>query len=134
MTDFTPVNELERAMLAGREGSLQLADFIKVLLSSEILVLSGTEILEDGTGFAPLLYDHPETGEKMISCFSAPSRINEMHAGKAPYMMPVQCGAFIERLPETLGIVINPGDEFGFELRPDAVASLVGAIRAKRAH
>lgn len=132
MTEYVPRNELEQALLDGRSGRLPLADFIKLMLRSPIYVLSGSEPQENGDGFEPLIYPHPEGGDPMISCFSSPARIGE-HAKTAPFMMQVICGEFLERLPEsTIGVVLNPGDEFGFELRSPAIQSLMAAIRKAR--
>jgi len=45
----------------------------------------------------------------------------------------VNCAEFLERLPTTtIGVVLNPGDEFGFELRSPAIQSLMASIRKAR--
>ena len=132
MTDFTPANDLEQAIVDGRKGHLALPEFLKLLLRSQIYVLSGSEPKEDGTGFEPLIYPHPEEGDPMIATYSSPARIGK-DAEKAPFMFPVICGEFLERLPtERIGIVLNPGDEFGFELRSAAIQSLLAAVKAAR--
>ncbi|MBX7248368.1 MAG: SseB family protein [Caulobacteraceae bacterium] len=132
MADLPPQNELEQALADGREGRLPMPDFLKLLLRSPLYVLSGSEPKEDGSGFEPLIYPHPEEGDPMIACYSSPQRIGEA-ARKAPFMFQVICGEFLERLPETtIGVVINPGDEQGFELRSPAIQSLVQAIKARR--
>lgn len=132
MSDFTPSNDLEQAIVDGRKGHLPLAEFLKTLLRSPIYVISGTEPQEDGTGFEPLIYPHPEEGDPMIACYSSPGRIGK-DAQKAPFMLQVICAEFLERLPDnTIGVVLNPGDEFGFELRSAAIQSLMASIRASR--
>jgi len=132
MTDIPPQNELEQALADGRAGRLPMPEFLRLLLRSPLYVLSGSEPKEDGTGFEPLIYPHPEEGDPMIACYSSPQRIGK-DAEKAPFMMQVTCGEFLERLPESrIGIVINPGDTHGFELRSPAIQSLVQAIKTKR--
>jgi hypothetical protein len=132
MTDLPPRNELEQALVDGRNGHLPMTEFIKLLLRSPIYVISGSEPKESGEGFEPLIYTHPEEGDPMIACYSSPARIGK-DAEKAPFMFQVICGEFLERLPESsIGVVINPGDSEGFELRSAAIQSLVQAIRTKR--
>ena len=132
MTEFIAQNELEQALLDGRDGRLPLTDFIKLLLRSPIYVLSGSDPQESGEGFEPLIYPHPEGGDPMISCFSSPSRVGAQ-AEKAPFMMQVNCAEFLERLPDTtIGMVLNPGSAFGFELRSPAIQSLMASIRKAR--
>jgi hypothetical protein len=132
MTDLPPQNELEQALDDGRAGRLPMSDFLKLLLRSPLYVISGSEPSEDGSGFEPLIYPHPDEGDPMIACYSSPQRIGK-DAEKAPFMMQVNCAEFLERLPETtVGVVINPGDAHGFELRSAAIQSLMAAIRAAR--
>ena len=132
MTDFVPNNDLEQAIVDGRKGHLPLPEFLKLLLRSPIYVISGAEPKEDGTGFEPLIYPHPEEGDPMIACYSSPARIGT-DAQKAPFMFQVTCADFLERLPDnTIGIVLNPQNEFGFELRSAAIQSLMAAIKTAR--
>jgi hypothetical protein len=132
MTDFIAQNELEQALVDGRAGRLPLPDFIKMLLRSPIYVLSGSEPKEDGAGFEPLIYPHPEEGDPMIACYTSPQQVGD-DAKKAPFMMQVNCADFLERLPESrIGIVLNPGGDFGFELRSPAIQSLMASIRKAR--
>jgi hypothetical protein len=132
MTDLPPQNELEQALDDGRAGRLPMAEFLKLLLRSPIYVLSGSEPKEDGSGFEPLIYTHPEEGDPMIACYSSPQRIGK-DAEKAPFMFQATCAEFLERLPEqTIGVVINPGDTHGFELRSPAIQSLLASIRKVR--
>jgi hypothetical protein len=133
MTDtLPPQNELEQALEDGRAGRLPMADFLKLLLRSSLYVLSGSEPKEDGSGFEPLIYPHPEEGDPMIACYTSPQRIGE-DAKTAPFMMHVNCAEFLERLPDnTIGVVINPRDVYGFELRSPAIQSLMASIRKAR--
>jgi len=132
-TEFVPLNDLEQALLDGKRGHLPLPEFLRTLLRSPIHILSGSEPQEDGTGFEPLVYPHPdEADDRMICVFSSPQRIGRF-SKLAPYMMTVTCGEFLERLPETtIGIVLNPGDEWGFELRSPAIQSLMASVRKAR--
>ena len=132
MTDLPPQNELEQALADGRAGRLPMVEFIKFLLRSPLYVLSGSEPKEDGSGFEPLIYPHPEEGDPMIATYTSPQRIGD-DAKKAPFMLQVICAEFLERLPDnTIGVVINPGDEFGFELRSPAIQSIMASIRKAR--
>lgn len=128
--DYHPSNDLERALVNARAGRLATTDFIRVMLSSEVHILSGQDPGEDFTQFAPLVYRRPESGEPMIALYSSPARIGP-DAKTAPFMMTMTCGQFLERLPEGLGVVLNPGDEVGFELLPPALAAIVARIKQR---
>jgi len=132
MTDFIPQNPLEQALLDGRQGRLSMPNFLKILLGSPIFVVSATDA--NVGDFEPLLYDHPTEPLKMIACYSAMSRIGP-DAEKAPYVMEVNTADFLQRLApaptSSVGVVLNPRHEFGFELQPAAIASLLDSLRAR---
>ena len=129
--DYHPSNDLERAMVEARAGRLSTQDFVRVMLSSEVHVLSGSDPGEDGREFAPLFYPHPTTGDRMLAMYSSPARIGE-DAKRAPFMLTVECGDFLRRLPDDIGMVLNPGDTVGFELMPNVVASIASQIKQRK--
>ena len=91
---------------------------------------SGTMSIIDTTLTYPSCVTTAVTG--FITFAEGIQRFGE-DAKKAPFMMQVNCAEFLERLPESrIGIVLNPGGDFGFELRSPAIQSLMASIRKAR--
>lgn len=122
MLQFDPINELEAALQKARSGSLPMSDFIKLFVSSELAVPSGEEVMADGSGFRPLLFDKGQV--KMVACFTAKERIGAF-AARAPYCLVIKGRDFLRRVPPNYGLVINPGHSIGFEISPEGLLNIV---------
>jgi hypothetical protein len=101
---------------------LTLPNFIRMLIDSDIAVPSGSEVLPDGSGFQPLLFD--KSGTKMVSCFTSKERVAEF-IDLAPYCLVMDGGEFLRRIPPEYGLVINPGQPVGFDVTPQGLAKIV---------
>jgi len=119
--DFTPTNELETVLADAMNGRTQFTDFLAVLLRSTVYVSSGAEIHADGSGFQPLLFDR-EAG-KLMAVFTARERVKSFK-DKAPYCLTMTGQQLVERVPNDLGIVLNPGSAVGFELPAEGVQKI----------
>lgn len=84
---FIPLNELEVALEKARSGSLSVPDFVKVFVESDVAVPSGREIMPDGSGFQPLLFDKEQA--KMVACFTAKQRIGSF-VRLTPYCLVIK--------------------------------------------
>ncbi|MGH9764184.1 MAG: hypothetical protein ACREAC_25400, partial [Blastocatellia bacterium] len=58
---FEPENELEIALAEAREGHIAIDACVEKLLSNDLFILSKSEVLQDGSGIAPLLFDFEGT-------------------------------------------------------------------------
>ena len=56
--------------------------------------------------------------------FSHPSRVAEQYLEAAPNVLGTQGAAILGNLGDELGMVINPGAAFGFEIDPEGVANI----------
>jgi hypothetical protein len=119
---FTPVNRFEAALVLAEEGKGSVADLMKLFVDSELAVPSAGEVMQDGSGFQPLLF--PKEKSQMMACFSDKSRIGEF-AAMAPYCLVMKGKDILRRMPPGYGLVINPGNSIGFDIAPEGIASIV---------
>ena len=120
--NFIPLNALESALESARTGRSSLPDFFSVFVESDIFVPSGSELMPDGSGFQPLLFD--KEGVQMVACFTDVERIGEF-AGLAPYCLRLKGNEFLPRIPVGYGLVVNPGQSSGFDVPPSGVRKIV---------
>jgi hypothetical protein len=64
------------------------------------------------------------SGQPVLAVFSHPSRVAEQYLAAAPNVLGTQGAAVIGNLGDELGMVINPGAAFGFEIDPEGVANI----------
>ncbi len=117
------MNDLEVALEKARAGLMSMPDFIQVLVESDLAVPSGSEVMPDGSGFQPLLFDKNQV--KMVACFTAKERIGSF-TDLAPYCLVIKGKEFLRRVPHEYGIVVNPGQSVGFDITPEGVSRIVG--------
>jgi len=124
---FAPLNALESAMVEAQTGTTDIRKVITALIQSELSVPSGDEVMQDGSGFQPLLF--PKEGVQMVACFTDRSRIGEF-ASMAPYFLQLNGGDFLRRLPAGYGLVVNPGQSVGFDISPEGIERIVSEFQA----
>ncbi|SDS16106.1 SseB family protein [Microterricola viridarii] len=125
MTAARPATPLERAIARAQQGSVSPATLLWTLSASEIILLGTTApsagalpaapfLLEDGTKTLLALFTHEER--------ALPFR--EAHPAAAPVLgMTV-----LTRLPEGLGIIVNPGSRLGCEIPAASISEFVGEL------
>ncbi|HEX5709179.1 MAG TPA: SseB family protein [Pyrinomonadaceae bacterium] len=119
-----PLNDVEKLLLDARDGRAPLADMLGALVSADLYVPSTGEVMQDGSGFTPLLFDSAETGATLTAVFTDPARA-AAQAGRAKYLLQVNGRELLRRLPPGYGIVINPGHDVGMEIQPYGVEAIV---------
>lgn len=119
---ITAFNPLETAILDAKAHRITMVQMLRALLGAELTVPSGGEVAADGGGFRPVLFD--KAGTPMIACFTAPERIEGIEH-LAPYALKMPAHAFLRQVPAGHGIVINPGQEIGFEIDADGLQRLL---------
>jgi hypothetical protein len=122
MTQFTPQNAIETALVQTQAGLLPMHEFLALLMISDIAVPSGNEIAADGTGFQPLLFS--KDGVQMVACFTDRNRVKSF-ASMAPYCLVMKGKKFFSRLAPKFGVVVNPGETVGFDIPPTGVKRIV---------
>jgi hypothetical protein len=122
MTTFEPKNELEVGLVEAQSGRLSVPDLMRLLVKSELAVPSAGEVLEDGSGFQPLLF--PKDQIQMLASFSDKERIGEF-ASMAPYCLVLKGRDLLHRMPPGYGLVVNPGSPIGFDISPEGIANVL---------
>ncbi len=121
VNDFTPLNDFEIALEQAQNGRLEVRELVRVLMSSELAVPSAEEVMADGSGFSPLLFN--KNGVQMLACFSGMGRVGEF-SDMTPYCLMMRGRELLRRVPSGYGLVINPGLTVGFDMTPDGVSRL----------
>jgi SseB protein N-terminal domain len=127
MSDFVPVNFLEKMLVEARAGRMPLPDFLRLFAASTIIVPSAREVKKGWEGFQPQAFN--KEGVQMLACFTAPERNDASHE-IYPYYLEVMADKFLTSIRPGLGVVVNPGQSVGFEMGPQSVAEVVKGLSA----
>lgn len=119
---FVPMNELESVLVRAKNGQALVSDLMKIFVDSEVALPSGSEVLADGTGFEPLFFSKEKV--QMVACFTDKSRIGE-YVKMTPYCLVMKGRDFLRGIPSEYGVVVNPGQEVGFDISPDGVSKVL---------
>ncbi len=127
MSSFKPVNTLELEMVEARAARTPIQKIVALLGKFELVVPSGGEVMGDGSGFRPLLFD--KQGVQMVACFTALERIGKF-GDLAPYCLTINGAHFMRLIPHGFGLVVNPGHSVGFDITPDGLKTISAEINA----
>jgi|SRR5690348_14161419 len=119
---FVPMNELESMLVKAKNGQVPVSDLMGKLVDSDVVLPSGSEVLADGTGFEPLLFSKEKV--QMVACFTDKSRIGE-YVKMTPYCLVMKGKDFLRGIPSGHGVVVNPGQEVGFDISPDGIGKVL---------
>ncbi|WP_426996884.1 SseB family protein [Pseudarthrobacter sp. N5] len=122
-TDIQPMNDLEEKLAQGENPDTSPVDVILSFLNSEVYVVSTEGLESKDSQVEPLVLANSE-GQPVLAVFSHPSRVEEQYLAAAPNVLGTQGAAIIANIGEELGMVINPGSAFGFEIDPEGVANI----------
>jgi hypothetical protein len=121
--DLKPLNDLEEKLAKGDQPDANPVDVILSFLNNEVYVISAGALEGEEAQVEPLVLSNSE-GKPVLAVFSHPSRVDEQYLAAAPNVLGTQGAAIIGNLGDDLGMVINPGSAFGFEMDPEGVASI----------
>lgn len=122
MPSFAPLNDLESLLIQAKAGQVPMRDLMRALVISDVVLPSGSEVLADGTGLEPLLFSKEKV--QMVACFTDKSRIGE-YVKMTPYCLVMKGRSFLRGIPAGHGVVVNPGQEVGFDISPDGVSEIL---------
>ena len=91
-------------------------------VASDVVLLTGSLVTPDGSGFDPLLFD--KQGVLHVAVFTDPARVG-FHAEQAPHQIRWLMLDVLRRVPGGYGVVINPGTTLGFEISPAGVGEIL---------
>lgn len=121
--DPQPLNELEEQLSRGEQPDANPVDVILAFLNNEVYVVSSDALEGADAQVEPLILAN-SSGKPVLAVFSHPSRVGEQYLEAAPNVLGTQGAAIIGNLGDELGMVINPGAAFGFEIDPEGVANI----------
>ncbi|WP_346957809.1 SseB family protein [uncultured Arthrobacter sp.] len=121
--DLQPLNDLEEKLARGEQPDANPVDVILSFLNNEVYIVSSDTIEGPDSQVEPLVLANA-SGEPVLAVFSHPSRVAEQYLAAAPNVLGTQGSAIIGNLGDQLGMVINPGAVYGFEIDPEGVANI----------
>ena len=68
-----PENELENLLVKVQEKKAGFRELVEAFLKADLSVPSGSEVMPDGSGMAPLLFE--KNGIQMLGVFTSMSRV-----------------------------------------------------------
>ena len=122
MNDTAPQTPIETLLQSAMGGTLPIGAFMKPFVGSEVVLLTGSLVTPDGSGFDPLLFD--KQGVLHVAVFTHPARIGN-HAQQAPHQLRWLMLDVLRRVPGGYGVVVNPGTPLGFEISPTGVGEIL---------
>jgi hypothetical protein len=121
--DSQPLNDLEEKLSRGDQPDADPVDVILSFLNNEVYIVSSDVIEGPDSQVEPLVLANA-AGKPVLAVFSHPSRVAEQFLAAAPNVLGTQGAAILGNLGDELGMVINPGAAFGFEIDPEGVANI----------
>lgn len=121
--DLQPLNDLEEKLARGEQPDANPVDVILAFLNNEVYIVSSDALEGADSQVEPLVLAN-SSGNPVLAVFSHPSRVSEQFLAAAPNVLGTQGAAILGNLGDELGMVINPGAAFGFEIDPEGVANI----------
>jgi hypothetical protein len=121
--EIQPLNDLEEKLATGDQPDANPVDVILSFLNNEVYIISADAREGEDAQVEPLVLSNAE-GKPVLAVFSHPSRVDQQFLDAAPNVLGTQGAAVIGNLGDELGMVINPGSAFGFEIDPEGVANI----------
>jgi hypothetical protein len=122
MTDLTPLTPIEALLQSAMDGKTPIGAFMKAFVASDVVLLTGSLVTPDGSGFDPLLFD--KQGTLHVAVFTHMERVG-FHSQQAPHTIRMQMLEVLKRVPGGYGVVVNPGTSLGLELSPTGIGEIL---------
>ena len=121
--DNEPLNDLEEKLAQGGQPDADPVDVILSFLNNEVYIISADALEGEDSQVEPLVLGN-EDGQPVLAVFSHPSRVDPEYLEAAPNVLGTQGAAIIANIGDELGMVINPGAAYGFEINPEGIANI----------
>jgi len=134
---FIPENELERALVKAEKNPAATADFYRLLLESDLLVMGtaqgqegATEVFALAPGNNLNLVTGLKDGHRYLPVFSSMLRMQEYVKQECKYLS-INGRALLD-LVRGAPVILNPASEYGKELTAEQVGQLLGPSRSQQ--
>jgi len=134
---FIPENELERALVKAVKNPAATADFYRLLLESDLLVMGtaqgqegATEVFALAPGNNLNLVTGLKDGHRYLPVFSSMLRMQEYVKQECKYLS-INGRALLD-LVRGAPVILNPASEYGKELTAEQVGQLLGPSRSQQ--
>ena len=127
---FTPMNEIEKQLLAAQQGRISGEEFMAELMKSELFM----PILEQSSGVSNLQTNHTahpltledEEQNQVVVLFTSPERGKAFLQDYPGYQggLLAEFTWILEKIGSGLGLTIIPGYENGFDMSPQMLQQL----------
>lgn len=121
--DYQPLNDLEHKLALAEKPEANPVDVILSFLNNEVYIISADALEGADSSVEPLVLSNSE-GEPVLAVFSHPSRVDAHYLEAAPNILGTQGAAVLASIGDELGLVINPGSAYGFEIGPEGIANI----------
>mgnify|MGYP001040262725 CR=1 FL=1 len=122
MNDLSPLTPIEALLQSAMDGKTPIGAFMKAFVASDVVLLTGSLVTPDGSGFDPLLFD--KQGTLHVAVFTHMERVG-FHSQQAPHTIRMQMLEVLKRVPGGYGVVVNPGTSLGLELSPAGIGEIL---------
>lgn len=126
--DPRPLNDLEAALDAASKGAADSTEPVLAFLNSLVRLLVPEPVPGQTEYVEPLVLTNAD-GKPLVAAFTDETRIRPDFLDHAPTVVTTQGAVLLQNLGSELGIVLNPGSAFGFELAADQVAAILKDFR-----
>ena len=121
--DNGPLNDLEAKLALAEQPDANPVDVILAFLNNEVYLISSEAVDGPDSAVEPLVLSNAD-GQPVLAVFSHPSRVDERFLEAAPHILGTMGSAILGNIGDELGMVINPGSEYGFEIDPEGIANI----------
>ena len=128
--DPTPLNPLEEALRAATESGTEDdgQDSVLAFLNSLVFLVVPEPVPGQTEYVEPLVLTNAD-GKPLVAAFTDRARIRPDFLEHAPTVVTTQGAVLLQNLGDELGLVLNPGAAFGFELSQEHVAAVLKDFR-----
>ena len=127
VAELEPNSDLEKALVAAQDGESSTAEFLHLLVDSDVFILLSQQKQEeeDDANIQPLVLEGPDK-TPMLAMFTLSERSSPLTKEFPDYTHPyeVEFSWIVANASEGMGLVINPGWSYAASLPPEALAQL----------
>jgi hypothetical protein len=121
--EYQPMNDLEEKLALAEKPEANPVDVILSFLNNEVYIISADALEGADSAVEPLVLSNSE-GEPVLAVFSHPSRVDAHYLEAAPNVLGTSGATILGSIGDELGLVINPGSAYGFEIGPEGIANI----------